>query len=187
MHEGWARISLASTYLLNHIALKHTILMNTGTSTLRVGFSGDEAPRAEDPVIVGRPYLPTIPALGVSTLGFQIDDDDDEEVDEDDDDVVVGTAAVNTSSRGVYRLSAPMSRGIVTNWTDMERIWYVDSLLFLSLYFISRDFFFSRSYFTLEFTLYSRVHTHSHTNTNTHTQHETTTTGTLRTIAYIQK
>ena len=47
---------------------------------------------------------------------------------------MVGTAAVNTSSRGLYRLSAPMSRGIVTNWTDMERIWYVDSLLFLSLY-----------------------------------------------------
>ena len=136
--------------------------MNTGTSTLRVGFSGDEAPRAEDPVIVGRPYLPTIPALGVSTLGFQIDDDDDEEeVDEDDDDVVVGTAAVNTSSRGVYRLSAPMSRGIVTNWTDMERIWYVDSLLFLLLYFISRDFFFSRVH-----TLLSSSHTLTHTHTH---------------------
>ena len=105
---------------------------NIGTSTLRVGFSGDEAPRAEDPVIVGRPYLPSIPALGVGALGFQIDNDiedgEEEEEEDDDDDVVVGTAAVMTSSRGIYRLSAPMSRGVVTNWTDMERIWYVLSL-----------------------------------------------------------
>ena len=147
LHEGWARISLASTYVLNQIALKHTILVNTGTSTLRVGFSGDEAPRAEDPVIVGRPFLPTIPALGVSTLGFQIDDEEEEDVDDDDDDVVVGTAAVNTSSRGVYRLSAPMSRGIVTNWTDMERIWYVDSLFFFYYFTLLLD-----TFFFLEFT-----------------------------------
>jgi hypothetical protein len=108
-------------------ATSTAMVVDLGTSTLRVGFSGDEAPRAEDPVIIGRPFLPCLPELGVGALGFQIDDENknDEDEEDDDDDVVVGTAAVMTSSRGVYRLTTPMSRGIVTNWVDMERIWYI--------------------------------------------------------------
>jgi len=117
------------------------LIVDMGTSTLCVGFSGDEAPRSEVPVVVGRHYLPKVPEPGFGILGFEIsigDDDDDDgddfdgmdekndgDDDDDDDDVVVGSAAVLTSTRGILRLSTPMSRGVVTNWTDMERVWQV--------------------------------------------------------------
>lgn len=101
------------------------LVVDMGTSMLRVGFSGDEGPRIEDPVIVGRPYLPMVPEVGIKALGFTFDDEeaDMEEEEEEEEDVFVGPSAVMTSNRGVLRLSSPMSRGVVTNWDDMERIW----------------------------------------------------------------
>eukprot|EP00939_MAST-03C_sp_MAST-3C-sp1_P000537 g537.t1 len=121
------------------------LIVDMGTSTLRVGISGDEAPRAEDPVVVGRHYLPKIPEPGLDALGLGfalideeedgdfVDDgpgeegrdyeDDGEDEDYHEDDVLVGSAAVLTSTRGILKLESCMSRGIVTNWVDMERMW----------------------------------------------------------------
>lgn len=80
------------------------IVIDNGSGMVKAGFSGDEAPRAVFPGIVGRPRYATImPGMGNR-------------------DSYIGDEA--SSKRGVLTLCYPIEHGIVTNWDDMEKIWH---------------------------------------------------------------
>ncbi|RLN15378.1 hypothetical protein BBJ28_00026905 [Nothophytophthora sp. Chile5] len=80
------------------------LVIDNGSGTCKAGFSGDDAPRAVFPSVVGRPKQ-----LGVM-VGTERKD------------TYVGAEA--QLKRGVLTLKYPIERGIVSNWEDMEKIWH---------------------------------------------------------------
>jgi actin-related protein len=82
------------------------VVIDSGSSTCKVGLAGEEAPRSIFPTVVARPRVR-------SGRGRP------NEIDEDQ--VFVGDEAAQLTSD--YTCHYPVSRGIVTNWDDMERIW----------------------------------------------------------------
>jgi actin-related protein len=80
------------------------LVIDNGSGVCKVGFTGDDAPRAIFPCIVGRP---TSPHMMVGS---------------DQKDSYVGEEARSKSAN--LTLSYPIENGIVTNWEDMEKIWH---------------------------------------------------------------
>ena len=80
-----------------------TILIDNGSSLIRAGFGGDEAPKAIVPSVIGRPKYKG--KLGSDAKDF-----------------FVGNEAL--SKGGLLSLKYPIEHGIVTNWDDMEKIWH---------------------------------------------------------------
>ena len=80
------------------------VILDNGSGTCKAGFSGDEAPRCVFPCIVGRPKHDST----MSATNHKSD--------------YVGDEA--QTKRGFLILSYPIDHGIVTNWSDMEKIWH---------------------------------------------------------------
>jgi len=79
-------------------------VVDNGSGMVKAGFSGDDAPKAVFPSIVGRPKHPGI------MVGM------------DQKDTYVGDEA--QGKRGVLKLKYPIKHGIITDWDDMEKIWH---------------------------------------------------------------
>ena len=81
------------------------IVIDNGSSWFKVGFAGDDNPRAVFPPIVGRPR-PS--AEGEKRVGYA------------ERDCYVGDEAY--TKKPILTLKAPIEQGICTNWDDMEKV-----------------------------------------------------------------
>eukprot|EP01089_Gocevia_fonbrunei_P005168 TRINITY_DN1535_c1_g1_i1.p1 TRINITY_DN1535_c1_g1~~TRINITY_DN1535_c1_g1_i1.p1 ORF type:complete len:373 (-),score=77.63 TRINITY_DN1535_c1_g1_i1:18-1136(-) len=80
----------------------HAVVIDNGSSMIKAGFSGDDAPRAVFPPMIGRPRR-ILPGMAPK-------------------EAYVGDEA--QSKRGILALKYPIVKGIITNWDDMEIIWH---------------------------------------------------------------
>lgn len=80
------------------------LVIDNGSGMCKAGFAGDDSPRAVFPSIVGRARH-TAGLVGAGTKDCYIGDE-------------------AQMKRGILTLSYPIAHGIVTNKTDMEKIWH---------------------------------------------------------------
>lgn len=82
---------------------KQTCVIDNGSGVVKAGFSGEDAPRAIFPSIVGRPKNASA-LVGVEQKDEYLGDEAQQK-------------------RGVLKISYPIEHGIVKDWDDMEKIW----------------------------------------------------------------
>lgn len=80
-----------------------TCVIDNGSGVVKAGFSGEDAPRAIFPSILGRPKNPGV-IIGVEAKDEYIGDEAQQK-------------------RGVLKISYPIAHGIINDWDDMEKIW----------------------------------------------------------------
>lgn len=80
-----------------------SIILDNGTGYMKAGFSGQDAPVANFPSMIGRPKSKTM-MVGGSNKEYYLGKDADEK-------------------RGVLTLTYPIEDGIIKQWDDMEKIW----------------------------------------------------------------
>lgn len=81
-----------------------TIVIDNGSGMCKTGFSGEDAPKAVFPSIVGKPKYKT----AATTTSAK--------------DAYIGDEA--RAKAGILKLEYPIEHGIVTNWDNMEKIWH---------------------------------------------------------------
>jgi actin, other eukaryote len=82
------------------------IIIDNGSSTVKVGFAGEKAPKMVIPTVVGFDKGQTRRMFGVERKDYYVGDE-------------VKSGYIT----GYLQLSHPVQNGIVTNWDDMEKIW----------------------------------------------------------------
>ena len=80
------------------------IVLDNGSGMCKAGFSGDDAPRAVFPCIVGT-NKHDCAMIGV-----------------EENDIYIGDDA--QSRRGILTITYPLEHGVVTNWDFMEKVWH---------------------------------------------------------------
>jgi len=79
-------------------------VIDNGSGMMKAGFSGDDAPRAVFPSVIGRPkYRGVMVGMGQK-------------------DCYVGDEAM--AKKGMLAMKYPVEHGIVNNWDDMEKVWH---------------------------------------------------------------
>jgi actin len=81
------------------------VILDNGTATVKAGFGGEDAPRAEVPNVVGKVRHP-----GLSGIGLGHDTDN-----------YCGPEAI--AHRGLLSLTSPMERRRIVHWQEMEQLW----------------------------------------------------------------
>eukprot|EP00475_Leptophrys_vorax_P011744 TRINITY_DN1826_c0_g1_i1.p1 TRINITY_DN1826_c0_g1~~TRINITY_DN1826_c0_g1_i1.p1 ORF type:complete len:367 (+),score=70.31 TRINITY_DN1826_c0_g1_i1:1644-2744(+) len=79
------------------------IVIDSGSSTVKAGFGGYEAPRTIFLALVGRPRF-------VCMVGSALKN------------AYVGEEAMG--KRGIHNVRSPIERGEITNWDDVEKLWH---------------------------------------------------------------
>ncbi|OQV16170.1 Alpha-centractin [Hypsibius exemplaris] len=79
------------------------VVIDNGSGLIKAGFAGDQVPKSHFPNFVGRTKYTRLMAGGLEG------------------DIFVGPRA--DEHRGLLSLKYPMEHGIVTDWSDMERVW----------------------------------------------------------------
>ncbi|CAG2233247.1 ACTB_G1 [Mytilus edulis] len=82
------------------------VIIDNGSGMIKAGFAGDDAPSAVISAITGRPRHQT----EMVKQGYQ------------EQECFVGDEAQN--KRGILKMTYPIEHGIITNWDDMEKLWY---------------------------------------------------------------
>jgi len=82
---------------------RQALVCDNGSGMVKAGFSGDDAPRAVFPSIVGRPKTQQC-MMGVARKEAYVGDD-------------------AQAKRGILQIKYPIEHGVITNWDDMELIW----------------------------------------------------------------
>ena len=80
------------------------LVVDNGTTMIRAGFAGDDAPIAVFSNIIGRPRRYHTPFPKSDDKEFYVGDE-------------------SQAKCGILRISHPMEQGVVTSWNDMERVW----------------------------------------------------------------
>merc|ERR1712054_32987 len=80
------------------------LVFDLGSGSVKVGYAGNDAPRCVMPNIIGRPSRQ--PRLDLGELEFYI-----------------GHSAI-TGGGGNHNISSPVTRGLVNNRQDMEKVWH---------------------------------------------------------------
>eukprot|EP00347_Sterkiella_histriomuscorum_P020200 403338712 len=79
------------------------IVIDNGSSRLRIGYAGDEVPRLTVPTLIGRPKMNSV-RMGIEQKEFYCCDE-------------------AVSKKGMLNMTSPIEKGIIKDWDDMERIW----------------------------------------------------------------
>lgn len=82
---------------------QQVVVIDNGSGVVKAGFSGEDAPRAIFPSIVGRPKNVSV-LVGVECKDEYLGDEAQQK-------------------RGILKISYPIEHGIVKDWDDMEKIW----------------------------------------------------------------
>ncbi|OHS98598.1 actin [Tritrichomonas foetus] len=98
--------------------IKHTIILDNGTSTIKAGFSGENQPRVTVPMMVGKPKP------GSNMVGIQSKE------------YFVGHEAV--TKQNLLDIVHPVENGIITNWQYIEQLW--QSIFYDDLHIIPEDY-----------------------------------------------
>lgn len=81
-----------------------TLVLDNGSGVCKAGFAKDDAPISVFPTLIGRPKHPSV-IVGMNQY-----------------DTYIGQEA--QAKRDILALDYPINAGVVTNWTDMEKLWH---------------------------------------------------------------
>lgn len=90
------------------------VVIDNGSGNLKAGFAGEDKPKAFGSSIIGRPKYTKI--MAGSLIG------EDTSTSSTKEETFMGDLA--QQNRGLLKLLYPMEHGVVTNWNDMEKLWY---------------------------------------------------------------